>query len=647
MSDDRLRTLVDTAKLIKEDIESSSDPNEKKRLQAKLDVIVAALKKERDKVVSDESGDTYSKLGSAGMGFLGGISLDYADEIGGGLQSLFGEGTYEQYRDSLRAEFEQAQSDNPGSYLTGEIGSAFVPGAGAPGLLAKTGKLGKKVFDGNKWASAAASGATESGLASIGSSTEQGMDSVNLGTLGDAVGGAGFGTGLQAAGTGGMKVLDSLVTSTQAKANRGVRNALNNDGIHTQDQLRNLGGPETIIADAGPNTRSLARQIGNMQGEGKARMDRVLRERNDTAPQRVQDSLDRNTSGTGTTAEQKLSAVEQAAKDEAAPLYKRAYEKDITPEQAQELAPILGTPMGKAALKEAKTLMENSLDPLMGRDPTGAGVTPRLLHYAMMSLQETANKAKRAEGSDVVYAQAVAMKNALRDIVVRGNPDFANAQKIWADKSAFGRAVDLGQGSLGANRRAADITGEYRSLPKAEQGGFQVGLSDQLALRLERLGDTTTGQKLGASNKIVRNDGEREIIREIFGRDGLLIRDLESEAMYKQTYNDVLSGSRTAADMADTAEGVLPDKTQFVQRVMRTVMDSITSRFGDESRRKALEALSKRISRMSYEEVESLLKSGKMEKMVSNLINAGQNGRLAGRLSDSANKEVGFMERFK
>ena len=644
MSADKLRRLVTGIEQLDKEIKASEDPNERERLSADRDVLVQALRIERDKLVREESGDTYSGLGSTAMGVIGGISLDFADEIGGGLMSLFGDGTYTDYRDQLRAEFEQARADNPKSYMAGEIGSAFVPGLNVASAAARAGKLGQKIYDGNKWVSAATTGATESALSQVGGSNEEGLDSVGLGTVGAGLAGAGLGPAIQGVGTVGIKALDGLITSAQSKANRGVRNALNADGINTAGQLRGVGGPDSIVADAGPNTRSLARQQGNRQGEGKAQLERVLRERNDAAPQRVQDSLDRNTSGTGTTAEQKLSAVEEAAKAEATPLYKEAYKQDLTPEQVKELAPILNRPMGQRALEQAKEMMDNNLDPLMGSDPDGAGATTRLLHYTLMSLQDMANKAKKADGSDAVYAQAVAMKNAVRDIMVRGNPKFAEAQKIWADKSSFGRAIEDGQAALGANRRAADITGEYRSLPKAEQGAYEIGLSDQLALRLERLGDTTTGQKLGASNKIVKNDGEREVIREIFGRDGLLIKDLENEALYKQTYNEALSGSRTAADMADMAEGVLPSKEDFVRGTLNRVFEALSSRFRDESRRKSLDMLSKRINRMNAEEIKSLITGGRMDKIVSNAIRIGKNGKSAGRLADTAIKEMGLME---
>ena len=51
-----------------------------------------------------------------------------------------------------------------------------------------------------------------------------------------------------------------------------------------------------------------------------------------------------------------------------------------------ELEDLMSTPAVKQAMKQAEIDMANSRDPVMGRDPQGAGLTPRLLHYTMKAL---------------------------------------------------------------------------------------------------------------------------------------------------------------------------------------------------------------------------------------------------------------------
>lgn len=78
--------------------------------------------------ISDEIGGTESLLRGAAQG----ASLGFADEITGGIESLFTDKTYEQARDESRSNYDRAKQANPGTYATGEIGAgigtAFIPG---------------------------------------------------------------------------------------------------------------------------------------------------------------------------------------------------------------------------------------------------------------------------------------------------------------------------------------------------------------------------------------------------------------------------------------------------------------------------------------------------------------------------------------
>lgn len=87
----------------------------------------------------------YSSLKSAGLGALQGGTLGFADEIEGGIMSLLSDKSYSQARDDARLRYDQAQSQNPGAYLAGNIGggvaTSFIPGMGGANL-AKLAGLG-------------------------------------------------------------------------------------------------------------------------------------------------------------------------------------------------------------------------------------------------------------------------------------------------------------------------------------------------------------------------------------------------------------------------------------------------------------------------------------------------------------------------
>ena len=85
----------------------------------------------------------YTGLEAGGMGLAQGATLDFADEIEGGVRALYDIATgpaelkdllktYQKRRDAARDRYKQAQADSPGAYMTGNIaggvGSSFLPG---------------------------------------------------------------------------------------------------------------------------------------------------------------------------------------------------------------------------------------------------------------------------------------------------------------------------------------------------------------------------------------------------------------------------------------------------------------------------------------------------------------------------------------
>lgn len=86
---------------------------------------------------------TTGAIESAARGAAQGASLGFADEIQAGARSLFGDKTYEQYRDDYREGDKAASEAHPvafgGSELAGGIASSLIPGLGvakgAKGLL--------------------------------------------------------------------------------------------------------------------------------------------------------------------------------------------------------------------------------------------------------------------------------------------------------------------------------------------------------------------------------------------------------------------------------------------------------------------------------------------------------------------------------
>jgi hypothetical protein len=140
-----------------------------------------------------------SALESGARGLAQELTFGFADEIAGGLESLFTSKTYQQARDESRANYAKAESDNPVAYGAGQVAgglaSLAIPVGGAIGRAASTGA---------KVARAAGAGAV------YGAGKSEAED---LGGLaGDAATGAALGAGIygagKALGAGARKVVD-------------------------------------------------------------------------------------------------------------------------------------------------------------------------------------------------------------------------------------------------------------------------------------------------------------------------------------------------------------------------------------------------------------------------------------------------------
>lgn len=140
-------------------------------------------------------------LESFARGGAQGLSARFADEITGGLESLTTGKSYAQARDESRAQYKQAEKDNPLAYKAGEavggLASIFLPG----GNLVKGAGLANAAARGALYGGAAGLGGSESDL------TRGDVGGVARDTLGGAATGAAFGAGVGLVGEGLRRIL--------------------------------------------------------------------------------------------------------------------------------------------------------------------------------------------------------------------------------------------------------------------------------------------------------------------------------------------------------------------------------------------------------------------------------------------------------
>lgn len=159
-------------------------------------------------------------LESGIRGLAQGGSLGFADEITGGLESLFTDKSYQQARDESRKNYEAAQKANPVTYGAGEVGGA-VGTAFIPGLNAASGA---------KLAAIAGKGALAGSIAGLGTSEADLTEGDYMGALADtgkgAALGGGLGVGAGLAGKGLQKLSNSnLVQKLSSKLGNKLEDA--------------------------------------------------------------------------------------------------------------------------------------------------------------------------------------------------------------------------------------------------------------------------------------------------------------------------------------------------------------------------------------------------------------------------------------
>lgn len=139
--------------------------------------------------------NSYSRLGSAGMGAADAATLGFGDELASYPASWLTGVPRDEVLSSMRGDAQQAQQDNPGSYLAGQIGGGLAQAVGTGGagfgtLAARSGAgLGKMALGG------AIDGAAYGGAYGAGSADE-----------GNRLSGAGFGAGAGFLLGGGLPV---------------------------------------------------------------------------------------------------------------------------------------------------------------------------------------------------------------------------------------------------------------------------------------------------------------------------------------------------------------------------------------------------------------------------------------------------------
>lgn len=208
---------------------------------------------------SPQQNSQYSPLQSAGLGALMGGSLGFADEAEGGIKALANapgnkkslKELYQQYREVARQKYDEAQKENPKSYLAGNLAGGVATGVA-------TGGLGEGI----------------AGAAGLGALTGLGSSNADL-TKGDIKGAAidtgvggvlGAGAGALANKVGSALAPEALSQRAGAAAVRGLGGKVTPQNVAVGNTVLNEG-LLPIFGGAEKTAQGITGKLGDIEGQ--------------------------------------------------------------------------------------------------------------------------------------------------------------------------------------------------------------------------------------------------------------------------------------------------------------------------------------------------------------------------------------------
>ena len=435
------------------------------------------------------------RLKALGVGAARGLTLDWADELYAAMAAPFSDRSYEELRDTIRANMERTTENYPVETFAG----MFAGGAPTGGLA--TGGLGYLAL-GSRAPAMIAGGAGTGAIAGAGIAEEM-EDIPQEAALGATLGAA---TGIAApAAVAGFRQLVKGFTSLVKRANPNVTDdfarklvteAFENSGYSPDELVARARefGPETVLADiGGEETQQLLRTALNAPGM-RGTVLRQLRGRQRSAGDQMIRDL-RKGLGISEDVPQTESAMLQARRKTASDLYDQAYAVPV--EMSRDLRRLMNRPAVQTAYREARTNAANQgrkfpeifLEDELGNLTLNTEIVPdfQSLDFIKRRLDAQVRRIGRnmelGRGSEE-YAAIRDLRNEFRDYLKEINAPYREALESYASDSAMLEAMDMGRDVFNPNVLPRDVQATLADLSTGEQAAYRMGVVDAFEKRM-------------------------------------------------------------------------------------------------------------------------------------------------------------------
>jgi hypothetical protein len=465
---------------------------------------------------------SYSGLAEGARSLAQGATFGFADEIEAALRSGAISGPeYESIRNRLREQQKQFGFDYPATSTASEIGGSIAAPFGAFKLLGRAAAPVQQAITGTTTAGqvgrGVALGGTTGALTGAGTAEQDvGSKALTTGVVGGVIGG-GLPVGVKYA-TGVIKniLTASGIGDQPTAASKLIADALRKDKISADEaqtillEMERVGVPRPVLADISKSMQDLAYSSYVIPSAQKAETARFLESRLIDQPNDIVKGLvDRAGLGKNVNGYEYLTFLAESQQKAAAAKYPKAYNVAV---DARDFRKYVDRPVFAEAYQEAQRRagVYGQKLPDLEQIRNAQFVPTNVLHQIKIGLDRVVeSNTDKITGKVSSYGRDVSnVRKEFNDLIKEKNPDYAKANKEFADNERIKSSFELGQTYQKLDYKEA--LDKLKKMNDSEKEAFRLGMMSDVNSRLENFkgGDFT--------RQIFKSDKQKSLMRYAF-----------------------------------------------------------------------------------------------------------------------------------
>lgn len=488
-----------------------------------------------------------------------GVTFGFADELEAALRSGAISGPdYERIRNRLREQQKQFGYDYPFVSGSSEVGGAVAAPIGAMKMLGRAAPAVQEAITGTttmgQIGRGTAIGATTGALTGVGTAEQDiGRQAAASGVVGGVLGGF-LPIGVKYS-TGVIKniLTASGIGDQPTAASKLIANALQKDKISADEaqaillEMDRIGVPRPVLADISKSMQDLAYSSYVIPSSQKAETARFLESRLIDQPSDIVKGLvDRAGLGKNVNGYEYLTFLAENQQKAAAAKYPKAYNVAI---DARDFRKYVDRPVFAEAYQEAQRRAGVYGKPLPDLEQirNAQFVPTNILHQMKIGLDRVVeSNTDKITGKVTAYGRDVSnVRREFNDLIKEKNPDYARANKEFADNERIKSSFETGQKYQSLDYKEA--LDKLKKMNDSEKEAFRLGMMADVNSRLENFkgGDF--------ARQIFKSDKQKSLMRYAFtdpAKYDEFVKYVDALAVQSKTSKGLMGGSQTGERLA-------------------------------------------------------------------------------------------------